>query len=119
MKFTETKSGKMSTILAADHFIAIPIKITESTVCKAGAPIKTGGKLAIQSGDGGVVSAKISDAIGVLLYDVDPAVNPNGALLIHGVVDSVKAKASSGLDLAGITAVVPGITLRSDLGTNT
>lgn len=119
MKFTETKSGNHFTILAADHFIAIPIKITESTVCKAGSPIKTGGKLATQVSDAGVVSAKISDAIGVLLYDVDPAVNPNGALVIHGVIDSEKAKASSGLDLAGITAVVPGITLRSDLGTNT
>lgn len=118
MQVKETKSGKMSTILAADHFIAIPIKITETTVCKAGAPIKTGGKLAVQTSDGGT-SAKVADAIGVLLYDVDPAVNPNGALLIHGVVDSVKAKASSGLDLADITSYVPGITLRSDLGTNT
>lgn len=118
MQVKETKSGKMSTILAADHFIAIPIKITETTVCKAGAPIKTGGKLATQTSDSGT-TAKVADAIGVLLYDVDPAVNPNGALLIHGVVDSVKAKASSGLDLAGITSYVPGITLRSDIGTNT
>lgn len=115
MKFTTSSSGEQFTILAADHYIAIPIKITETSLVKAGTPIKTGGLIAKDSSSG---SVKIADAIGVLLHDVDPNVNPNGALVIHGVIDGTKAAAHSGFALTGITAYVPGITLRTDLGTN-
>ena len=116
MKFTTNSSGEQFTILAADHYIAIPINITETTLVKAGTPIKGGGTIAKDSSTG---AAKVADAIGVLLYDVDPAVNPNGALLIHGVVDGTKAQSHSGFALTGITDYVPGITLRTNLGTNT
>jgi hypothetical protein len=42
--------------------------------------------------------------------------NPNGAIVVQGVIDATKAKAHSGIDLNGITDSVPGIVLRTDTG---
>lgn len=107
MKFTTTKIDGSFTILAADNFTAVPVTITGSTVVKAGTPITSAG-----------AAGTASTGIGVLLYDVNPKLNPNGALIVKGVIDAVKAKAHSGVDLTGISDAVPGIVLRTNTGVN-
>ena len=61
-----------------------------------------------------------TDAIGILLHTVDPAVNPNGALLIQGVIDVDKAKLSgftySANDIAALKKAVPAVFCRTDVG---
>ena len=107
MKCKTTEVGGAFTILAADDYTAIPISITGSSVIKAGTPITSAG-----------AAGTASTGIGVLLYDVDPTINPNGALVVKGVIDAVKAKAHSNVDLTGISDKVPGIVLRSNIGVN-
>lgn len=106
MKFTRNSVDVGYTILASNDYTAIPIEVTETAAVKAGYPmvLSTGKK---------AESAATAD--GILLYDVDPNENPNGALLVMGVVDSKKA-AQSGFtyDAAAKTALkasVPGIVL--------
>lgn len=107
MKFTTTNIDGLFTILAADNFTAVPVTITGSAVVKAGTPITSAG-----------AAGTATTGVGVLLYDVNPEINPNGALIVKGVIDAVKAKAHSGIDLTGIGDVVPGIVLRTNTGVN-
>ena len=53
-----------------------------------------------------------------MLYDVDPDENPNGSLLVAGVIDAVKAKAHSGTDLAAENDLPDTIILRTNTGVN-
>lgn len=122
MKYTNTPvSAPESTILAADTYVAIPFTVTESATVKAGYPMTKDGKKATTSGSGATAA---TTAVGILLHTVDPTVNPNGALLIQGVVDQKKAKTSSGFtfssdDLTALHAAVPGVFFRDNIGTNT
>lgn len=115
MKFTRnTVNGINDTILASNDYTAIPFIVTETIAVKAGYPMTEVGKKAAAGG---------ADAFGILLYDVDPDENPNGALLVRGVIDSKKAATSSGFtyDSAAITALkaaVPGIVCRTNIGMN-
>lgn len=64
-----------------------------------------------------------TDATGILLYDVDPAANPNGTLLIRGVIDAKKAQNSSGFTyntttIGSLKTAIPGIFCRENIGTN-
>lgn len=86
MKFATTSVGGTVEILASDDFQAVPLAITETTAVKAGMPITQAGK---KAPDG-------SDAIGVLLYDVDPNENPNAAIVVDGILDWAKCKKNSG-----------------------
>ena len=89
MKYSTTTIGGGVEILAAQDFTAIPIKCAttgEGTVVKAGTPLTSAGAATTASG-----------AVGILLYDVDTAANPNGALVVQGVIDSVKAQSHSGV----------------------
>lgn len=79
MKFTKTSVGGTIEILAADDFVAIPICVTEVAAVPAGMPMTAAGKK--------VATTSYATAVGMLLYDVDPTENPNGALLVQGVVD--------------------------------
>ena len=110
MKLTKNDIGSNVEILAADEFTAIPIKCVGSSVLKAGTPVTAAGAAAL---DG-------SSAIGILLYDVDPAVNPNGAAVVAGVVDYTKAKANAGITATAATlqAAIPAIYFRTDIGVN-
>lgn len=78
MKFTSKPITQPKEILANDHFVAIEYDCSalEATdgVIKAGT----------------VVPANNASAIGVLLYDVYPDENPNGAVVIHGFVTKSK-----------------------------
>ena len=123
MKYTNTPvSAPESTILAADTYVAIPFTVKETNAVSAGYPMaKTGLKAAATTGTSAADAA--TDAIGILLHTVDPAVNPNGALLIQGVVDQKKAKASSGFafsndDIAALHKAVPAVFFRDNIGPN-
>lgn len=111
MKFKKTSYGGTVEILATDDYQAIPAKIAGTDVVKAGMPI-TGAGAAAKAGTG---------AVGILLYDVDPAENPNCALVVSGIVDWKKCQSSSGATAtaAAMKAILPGITFREDIGVNT
>lgn len=113
MKFTRnTVNGINDTILASNDYTAIPFTVTEAAAVKAGYPMTLAGK-----------KATSVTADGILLYDVDPAENPNASLLIRGVIDTKKATASSGFtyDSDTITALktaIPGIFCRDNISVN-
>ena len=109
MKFSKTSVGGTVEILAADQFTAIPICITESTAVPAGMPMTAAGKK--------VVATSYATAVGMLLYDVDPTENPNGALLDQGVVDKKKVESHASITLDD-TFAVPGIIVRDNISVN-
>lgn len=110
MNLKKTAVGTGVEILAADDFMAIPAAIAGSDVVKAGMPIDAAGAAA-PAGTG---------AVGILLYDVDPAVNPNCALVTHGYVDWTKCMAHSGAtaDADTMAGILPGIVFRTNIGVN-
>lgn len=85
MNFSSTTVGGTVEILASNDYQAVPLAVTETELVKAGMPMKNDGK---KAADG-------SEAIGILLYDVDPKVNPNGAVVVDGIIDWAKAKEHS------------------------
>ena len=101
MKFTKMSVGGTVEILAADDFVAIPICVTE-TMTAAGKKVAT---------------TSYATAVGMLLYDVDPTENPNGALLVQGVVDKKKVEDHASITLDD-TFAVPVIILRDNIGVN-
>ena len=109
MKFKTTSVGGTVEILAADDFDAIPFTVTETAAVKAGTPMTLAGK-----------KAAAATAAGILLYDVDPAENPNAALVVRGVIDQRKAEKHAGVtyDAAALKTAVPGIVLRNNIGVN-
>lgn len=111
MKFKTTQVDGTIEILASKDYQSIPVTITETSVVKAGMPVTLAGK-GIKAGTG---------AAGILLYDVDPAENPNGALVVAGIVDWTKCKAHSGATATAtaIAAILPAITFRENIGVNT
>lgn len=117
MKFKTTSVGGTVEILAADDFDAIPFTVTETTAVKAGTPMTLAGKKAtFTAGSNGATGS--TTANGILLYDVDPAENPNAALVVRGIIDQKKAEDNSGVtyDAAALKAAVPGIVLRNNIG---
>lgn len=109
MNMTTKNFGGAIEILAADQFVAVPVTVAGNAVVKAGNPIlKSGSKTDVASCDG------------LLLYDVDPTKNPVGAMLVQGVVDAAKIKASCGVEVtaAAMKTVVPGIIVQENTGVN-
>lgn len=90
MKFTTNKATGTKEILANDHYVAIPYDCTAVTANAEGI---------IPAGT--MIPANDATAIGVLLYDVKPTDNPNGAVVIHGFVKKAKLPAApaSGVNL--------------------
>ncbi|MCI8916995.1 MAG: hypothetical protein HFF26_10090 [Oscillospiraceae bacterium] len=109
MKFKTNSVGMTVEILAADDFDAIPFTVTETDPVKAGTPMTIQGK-----------KTDSAAANGILLYDVDPAENPNAALVVRGMIDQKKAEAHAGVtyDAAALKTAVPGIVLRNNIGVN-
>lgn len=111
MMMNQKTYGVTVEVLAADDFDAVPVCITETDVVKAGTPITNKGKSAISD---------MSTADGVLLYDVDPTKNPNGAMVVRGIFDKKKVDAHIGstIDVATMKTAVPGVVFREDSGIN-
>lgn len=112
MKYSETTIAGDVEILASNDYQAVPAKISaadgaSSTIVKAGTPIDTSGAPAT------------SNVVGILLYDVDTAVNPNAALLVDGIIDATKAQAHSGVTYTSdVTSALPNIIFRTNIGVN-
>lgn len=108
-------------ILASKDFQAIPIKVAvpgstvdgtfvpaNDPVVKAGTPLTAAGASTTGSG-----------AVGILLYDVDTATNPNGAAVVMGIIDKTKAQTHSGVTYAAALATaLPGVVMRDNIGVN-
>lgn len=111
MKYTETSIGGGIEILASKDFQAIPVKVAvpgSGTVVKAGTPLTADGESTTGSG-----------AIGILLYDVDTAENPNGAAVVIGIIDATKAQAHSGVSYAdALYSALPAVVFRTNIGVN-
>lgn len=115
MKYTETTIGGSVEILASKDFQAIPIKVATpsgegvtTTIVKAGTPLTAAG-----------ASTTGANAVGVLLYDVDTAENPNGAAVVQGIIDSTKAQTHSGVTYASaLYTALPGVVFRTNIGVN-
>lgn len=111
MKFaTKTIAGGIE-ILASNDYQAIPVKVAapqSGTVVKAGTPLTNAG-----------ASTTGANAVGVLLYDVDTAANPNGAMVVQGIIDATKAQAHSGVTyVSALYAALPGVIFRTNIGVN-
>lgn len=98
-------------ILASKDFQAIPIKVAtpaSGTIVKAGTPLTAAGASTTGSG-----------AVGILLYDVDTSVNPNGAAVVIGIINKTKAQSHSGVTYAAALATaLPGVVMRDNIGVN-
>ena len=106
MNFAKTTYGGTVEILASKDFQAIPVKVAGSSVLKAGTPLTATGESTTGSG-----------AIGILLYDVDPAKNPNGAAVVQGIIDSTKAQEHSEVTyVSALYEALPGIVFRTNIG---
>lgn len=109
MNFAKTTYGGTIEILASKDFQAIPVKVAtpgSGTVVKAGTPLNASGESTTGSG-----------AIGVLLYDVDTAKNPNGAAVVQGIIDATKAQTHSEVSYASaLYEALPGIVFRTNIG---
>ena len=109
MNYAKTTYGGTIEILASKDFQAIPVKVAtpgSGTVVKAGTPLNESGESTTGSG-----------AIGVLLYDVDTAKNPNGAAVVQGIIDATKAQAHSEVSYAdALYSALPGIVFRTNIG---
>lgn len=109
MVFDVTTVAGSVEILASKDFQAVPINVaapSEGTVVKAGTPLTEDGASTTGSG-----------AVGILLYDVDTALNPNGAAVVQGIIDATKAQAHSGVTYAAALATaLPGVVLRTNIG---
>lgn len=75
MKFTKQNTAPSVEILANDHYVAVPYDCSSITANSDGV-IKAGT----------IVPANDGTAIGVLLTDVVKSDNPNGSVVIHGVI---------------------------------
>lgn len=115
MKFAETSIAGGVEILASNDYQAVPIKVATpsgegvtTTVVKAGTPLTAAG-----------ASTTGANAVGVLLYDVDTAENPNGAAVVQGIIDATKAQTHSGVTYASaLYTALPGIVFRTNIGVN-
>lgn len=108
MKFAKTNYGGTVEILASKDYQAIPVTVAGSSELKAGTPVTAAGESTTGSG-----------AIGILLYDVDPAKNPNGAAVVQGIIDSTKAQTNSGVTyVSALYEALPGVIFRTNIGVN-
>ena len=94
-----------------DMHTLTPIKVAapqSGTIVKAGTPLTAAG--ASTTGTG---------AVGILLYDVDTAVNPNGTVVQSGPIDSAKAQTHSGVTYAdALATALPAVQFRTNIGVN-
>ena len=115
MKFADTTVDGGIEILASNDYQAVPVKVATpsgegvtTTVVKAGTPLTAAG-----------ASTTGANAVGVLLYDVDTAENPNGAAVVQGIINATKAQAHSGVTYAAaLYTALPGIVFRTNIGVN-
>ena len=96
MKFKNYDITNTKEILYNDHYVAVPYDCSNLTADSEGI-IKAGT----------IVPANDETAIGVLLYDVKKADDPNGTVVVHGFIkkSALSAEPSSETDLKQITFI--------------
>lgn len=113
MNYSTTTYGVEKEILKYDHKIAVPVTLnfadvstTENgvKVVKAGTPLKS-------ATGGAVVGNETTDNVIGILWKNCYADNPNGTMLIHGVIDKAKAESASGLTYAAWASKPPLLAL--------
>ena len=109
MNFSTKTIGGDVEILASKDYQAIPIKVAtpgEGTVVKAGTPLTSAG-----------IATTGENAVGILLYDVDTAMNPNGAAVVIGIINAIVAQEHSGVsyNASNLKAALPGVVLRDNI----
>lgn len=83
MKVEHTTVTQSKEILANDHYVGIPYDCTGLTPNAEGiVPAGT------------IVPKNDATAIGVLLWDVEVAANPNGTVVVHGFIEKKKLPAA-------------------------
>lgn len=106
MYFDVKNYGGTTEILDGNDYQAVEIPVSGEETVKAGMPMKNTGE----------TSADGTGAIGILLYDVDPKRNPAGAVVVDGIINWAKCKASVGeslsLEANAISKLLPNITFR-------
>ena len=114
MIFNASDVGATVEILVGltDMHTLTPITVKETgetdTVVKAGTPLTESGEKTTGAG-----------AFGILLYDVDTSVNPNGTVVQSGPIDSTKAQAHSGVTYAeALFSALPAVQFRKNVGVN-
>lgn len=106
MKFAKTSYAGNVEILASNDFQAIPIKVAGDSIVKAGTPLTAAG-----------ASTTGASAVGILLYDVNPLANPNGAVVVQGIIDATKAQTHCSVSYAdALYSALPGIIFRTNTG---
>lgn len=109
MKFSTTTIGGSVEILASKDYQSVPITVAtpgSGTIVKAGTPLTAAGESTTGSG-----------AVGILLYDVDTAGNPNGAIVVAGIINSTKAQAHSGVVyVSALYEALPAVHFRTNIG---
>jgi hypothetical protein len=109
MKYNKTSVGGGVEILASKDYQAVPVTVAapgSGTVVKAGTPLTATGESTTGSG-----------AIGILLYDVDTAENPNGAAVVQGIINATVAQAHSAVTyVSALYEALPGIVFRTNIG---
>lgn len=113
MKYAKTSaSGSVEILIGlTDMHTLTPIKVAtpgSGTVVKAGTPLTSAG-----------ASTTGASAVGILLYDVDTAVDPNGTIIQSGPIDSAKAQAHSGVTyVSALYTALPAVIFRTNTGVN-
>lgn len=108
MKFDEKTIAGGVEILAADDFKAVPITLAATTgTIYAGTPLNASGEDVLAG----------TSAVGILLYDAEPAKNPNVAMVVEGVIDynKIVAHASVTATAAALHTLIPAIYFREDI----
>lgn len=110
MKFTTTEIGGGVEILASKDYQSVPIKVADPSgtpgLVKAGTPLTSEGAATTGAG-----------AVGILLYDVDTAGDPNGAIVVQGIIDATKAQSHSGVTyVSALYGALPGVIFRTNIG---
>ena len=109
---TETVNGGVEILVGlTDMHTLTPFKVAtpgSGTVVKAGTPLNSSGESTTGSG-----------AVGILLYDVDTARNPNGTIIQSGPINSTLAQSHSGVTyVSALYSALPAVTFRTDIGVN-
>ena len=106
---TEVTNGVEILVGLTDMHTLTPIKVAapeSGTVVKAGTPLTEAGEATTGSG-----------AVGILLYDVDTALNPNGTVIQSGPIDGKKAQEHSGVTyVSALYSALPAIQFRVNIG---
>lgn len=111
MKFSQTSVGGGVEILASKDYQAVPVEVAtpgSGTVVKAGTPLTAEGESTTGAG-----------AKGILLYDVDTAENPNGSMVVIGIINAKVAQEHSGVSyVSALYSALPAVIFRDNIGVN-